>query len=1409
MLRVDYRLDIKLRVNIQSLAEYREAYAAVLAYADGDVEVAPEGVQPLRVLADPWSSPPARRVILNKAIRRLAPSKVPWVEARHLTSVILSAWPIAASGEVETDRNLHWALTTGQDHLDAWRDQHPEAAAFLQAAVSWICDGQPPSLCFGPLVSLYDVIKYAERTLSELRAVVWFERFHNEKTLEDVGIHIAKSRERVRQIEGDAVGVVAIRLSEMLRHPFYGLLIRHHLDAIGLRLVSAASEAEGRLTKNRISHWADEILERSDAKVAKLFLKLQDEVSGDVADVLDWFSRSGHPLRGGRTSQPVSDREVAAIVDAFAEATGGGRYGSIQALADITQIELEKIRALLPFAGLTAQGDIVIPGSVRATDRRVVRAIELLAQSDRPLHAAEIFAGGLVDNPDESWTYGGLVNALGDVPSMVATDEFGVFDLLTRCPSKQVIDRRSPAPAAEISVDGPPWSGCASFDPSAWPAPSELAFPAAVASTLRHRRSMLPGDRRVSICELLMVDEAAALRDWFSIADPTGSDTETAGITLLAAYWAICRVTAFGGREAWGALSAIAGEAMRSFIWSSTMPRSQAIEAIIRAIHALHLRHSFSCGDNIWITTLRLQAGFQHGDIAYLRDWIADPDRMPPALRMLSVDPDSGISRLLGGLTEVAMGERDAASFCKKVEHLPWWPGWNAETLVAALDRPPLSHRAFRRRLDDDADREDLLATPTEQLSASVDQTQSHNITSIPGLRLHLGRGASSVRMPLPDVLHISPGPVTLVCGGARVGGSVSEGGQATWFTSDGYITLPLRGNRVRTVEIQREGVLLATSAVELWHADESLLVFDLRADQPIGLNPIQSRISPTGPHAVLFHDSLNFSIEPDDEGPLDDEHRLAIYRTGLPAGLTVSCLGEVVWQYEPPEASRMVVSIPGATLLADASDANWGDACSLRMVAIPDDFIPTKAVVAGQTLRVIPDGLEGRRSIPGYRVLPGSSPLSRQGRIEGKLKGQPVSIPIEVVVTRPPRGAALHDGDAWTPLTDNMHLDRSRHAHHRLWVNRPKDTPGPWVVFEGARPAVAFGQNGPLIGRALLGLGERVVVAPGTFNQTEGRIDIATSIDTGILLECVSTEPGSIRVVVAIPLAVDNPPQAFGWSRDGIFPLTIDADPAGYVLTLRGAPGRLDGIALFAEDTWLGSGYLSPPSIATWNLLGSPDQSAAFSFAKRASMPLLDAKVQDGVRRLIARQPLPFVPLLLENSTAPKDQHLASTILAAWSCPSDVATTLIEEYRQSRAVEHGPSSKLESLAALAPIALVRLLAAGWSCIGRAERVPTLTALALAGVPNATIAKLAARSALNSLPEVEAALLHDAVSATRCDAQFLASRAESSISSVAWSYLKGPAQAPVPNNLMTALSLPSLRHWLTAALLMRLLAEAR
>ncbi len=1413
-------------------SEYEDALRLILA-ASRDDDVVQGGVElPLVQLEDPWRNPAARQVMLHLGCRRTDTAR-----ARRLGRVRLNTL-----GCPDPVPDMLGLLTMPQAELDFLRASHPAVEPFLDAARGYLTGGASFSDAFAPCTSLWSMCRHVrlstDRGDHQRSLDIWRLRLQGSSGHE-IASSLGVSGQRVYQLNRIAEENFLKHLEGLQTSPLAASLFAYHLDTAGSAVLRAGVDETGVVRGSDIERLAWEVLPSDNAFVLTAVHAVRSHASAGTAELLAWEPRCAGPLAGGWTLLPLADGDVAAVREAHEATAIGGWLSFVPEITARTGLGEARLAAALRFAGLGLVGEAVIPARSRASIRRPAAVANILRAAPRPLHATEIFDQllGLGDPGLTDVSYRTLILDLQDDPEVFRQHGDSVFSVVvpghTAAQAAEVTeDPRPVGPDALFDPAAPSWSAPASFDAASW---AEEAFNgdfiAEVAATLLDRRDRT-GERGASVGELIHADEGDALLRWARTApvpldDTTEAGRDAVGMTLLAAHCAAARLSDAGGRDTWRILFDVAGPGVRDFMFHpSEMLRGRMLDAVVRAIHALRLRRAWPYNCDNWITALRLQCGFHHGDTAHIRDWILAPENLPPALCLLSHDTATGVARLLADIRLAVAGRLSAAEVHARHAASPWWPCWTAAEFADGLVRERRSYQyqpgphapapeaqpqaqppVPRPTIGDDPP-EDLLgrgapAAPY-RVGAPVPPQEDGKLS----WQVSLSPGARSYLLTLPACLTPGEGAVAVICDGARVGVRAAADGTVTWFAEGGTLALPLSGPRVRQVRLERERLPARDMAVELWAADAYLRVVDLRTIRPALLNPYRSRLALSAPVALLCHAALVLSHAPLEERPLDDEHRLMLFPAGLPEDFAVSCEGEVVWQPFPPEAGREVLDLPGACLFGDGASVSWGGEITLQPMGLPTGFEPTRALVGGQSLRADPAASGGNGVLSGYRVLPGMTPLLRQGRLDGVLEGRKVSIPLSVLLRRPPRGAALHNGERWQGIPpEGFWLDRSRNAGHRLWSPCPEGADVLAVMFDGARPVAAVGQHGVTFGRGLFGLGEEVGLGRGGFDQSDPPLAVAPCRDSGLVRRASLAGAGAV-LHLSSPLGAHAGLTAVGWSKAGLRPLAVEPVGDGSALTVPTDGDTLSGIAIFAGGEWQGTAFLIQPVAAVANLLLSPDPAAALGFALDAHLPVLHEQIRKRFPKLLDRTSA-LAGVLLARSGTTVGQHAATVLLSAWSPPGAVGRAMMQAHLAASDVTGRALTDLECLAAAAPTAVIQLLPSGWDLVRRIDRPGMLARIAVSALPQSGLVRLAARGVGCGLPEVEDLLIEEAVAATRCDPNFLASRSEASVLSLAWAFLKDPRRGDMPRTLQTVLTLPSLRRWLNAALLRRLLNEAR
>ncbi|MDJ0391152.1 sigma factor-like helix-turn-helix DNA-binding protein [Roseomonas sp. E05] len=1356
---------------------------------------------PLRLVEDVWAEPTARKLLRPLLVGRLAPAGTPDLGIHR--AGLMAAVPSLAPDT----RSILWTVEVPQPEFDDWRRTTPHAEPALRAIGRWLLDG-------GKSLGA----AYAAEFTAEALMDVFLARFEGRqkqlllaradgRTLQELADKQGVTRERIRQISTKTLRILAADLARA-QGVFMPAVqaLAHHAEALAGRVLTAASEAESILRSGTERRWICRALPPSEARVLLILDDAAAEMPPEEAAAFDPLSRIGRPLAGGRTSLPWSDDDIARLRDAFASACGERRFSSLSDVAHEAALPEAAVRDLAALAGLSIHGPAVLDSNWKAADLRGAFAASVLAKAGRPLHQAEIFMAGLGDTAFPEWSYRGLIQALQAAPEAFRSDGSSLWALREGLEGgADVVDLRPDCPRMRAGPDArtPPFSPrqrlLAGLDPAG---PAFVAEAAArIGAALRH----LPGDGPRSLAEV--VGDPAdldTLLAWLHAPWPQGGSIDSApvGLCLLAASVAATRRTATEGWGTWETLRNACGmDARRALFNTQDAPEHRTLSAILRAVATHRLRHALDHQGDPWVTLLRLQWGFRRADLASLPHWLRDNEEPPPAIRHLAAAPETGVAELWSALKAAASGRPNAEALMA-AETLPWWPDWSVrEVLDRLADPAPVRPRGGR--CPDDA-------TPGDDRAATGEGTLKQ---ALPQLATRLSEAGDRFEVHLPPRLSLPPGPVVASGEGFRVGGVVGATGEVAWHHGTGWLALPLRGPGARDLRIEAaaadDPLLLH---VRLWDPEAFLAVFDLARAGRTALDPYAANLSPAGPHALLLHEGLAASAAADEEAALDGGYRLLVYRKGLPDRFEVACDGQAVWQSQRQEA-RPVLDMPPATLSGDGGKLGWGQTCAIEASGLPDGFVPSRAHVGGQTLR--PSGGGPPWKFEGYVLLPGADPAHLKARIEGRLDGVRAAVPAVVHVRRPERGAALRRDGTVRHLLSSSVVDRTRDAGSRLWVSRPADeASADYVVLEGVRPAARHGYHGALLSGVLVALGEPLTVAPGSFNRNGRSFPVAAAVLDRVVIASASPEGGTLRLTFSAPLSWSEGHRVHGWGRWGSAELAVGrASPDGMHLDVEPPRDDLAGIVVSHGSAWLGSAYLRPDPIAeTAEFLADGDLEERLGFALSARLPLLGGAALKAAGQRLLGADRATLAVLLRGIPDTQREYVAGRLLARWVHRSDEAAALVRDFESALEHSRPAAPLLERLVRAAPCAAARILRDGMEGMARARQKRLLTALMIRtwppGLPDGC-GMPSPGDPDRCAAEADATLLEVACRATRTDRQFLASRAEASIASLAWAASQQVQPQEQPENLATALALPPVRRWIAAHLLARLILTGR
>jgi hypothetical protein len=1423
------------------------AAAGPLAHADKAAVPGLEGgvIAEQRLLADPWDDPAARRAVGFLALARLGD---------RLSTIRIDPLPLDGDGH-----SLHWLCFASQGEIAAWRATDPDAAPVLDAVWRWLQGevfsyGSALATAFPPAP-----IREAFFVLLPQRALEVLRRRAAGENLEAIATLHGVTRERIRQIERGAARrlATAIIARKATHHPAV-LALFAQARRLAAEVLAAASASEGRLPDAGRDAWVRRLLPQRDAEFLLILLRVGEEVDDDIRPLFDPLAGMGRRFQDGRTAQPWRDEDVAALAAAFDRLAGDRRrrWTGLDALATAAGRSRETVAALARFAGLTVQDAWVVDGRLKHADLIRGMVAEVMAGTTRALHHAELLEA-LVSRGfggDSAWH--DIQRALADDPQTFVTDGNALWQLRAAL-GDTVEDRRpdhpdlpaSPRPEilAQRLADEPDTRGHRVAPLLAGLIPHRPGFGVQAGERYAATLADLPTHERMSLVQVLHPDDETMLLDWMAVAvadesvQPSSETTRRAaeGLALLAAFIAAIRRNCGADGAFWTSILAACGAPARDWIFNSQQaPRDWVRARLVEVVATWRLRHAFAFRADPWATLIGLQAGFLPCDLDALPGWLAT-DRPPVAIRhLVAPGPNHAAETALiwAVLRAHRAGTLGSDAVASLVERSPWWPAWTAEEACRACTapRPPAVAGGDPATPEpgDDADMPGPAGAtsglaPADGVAGNGPDgdggthPQATDPATVPTLaeafQVRLAPDGGSFRLMLPERLRLTAGPATLVGSTFRVGATVQEDGLVRWHTPHPWAALALRGTAERLVRLERDGEPPQAVTLRLWAPDAYLAAYVLASGQGLAFDPFVSPLPRTGGVALLLHRDLQISAAADAEHTLDDTYLVAVFPAGLPVGTTVSCDGEVLWLAEVQPVSRRLLDGLTQQLALAGVSPRWGAPVDLVLSDPPAGFVPRRAVIGDQRITAAASGGTSWR-FPGFLLRPGLDVLRRRGRLEGRLADEPVSVRVEVLLAQAPAGAALHGPTGWQPLDPAAAFATGRHAASRLWACLPvQDNARDWIIFEGPRPVAAYRSQGVVLDRLVHGFGEALRLEPLCFNRDDSGLPLAAHVlDTGIVRNG-GQEDGRPWLDLATPLGWTERHRALAWSRRGDMTALVPADNvAGAIRLAFAAPAHpIDGICLFHGESWLGSALLAPDGVAAAGsfLSAVAGGAAGLRLAVTGRLPVLAAGVIGKARTRLRVGGGPALAALLDSAPDTDAMaHLLGRLLEGWTATPELAVELVSAFVDSLgsiSLTGAPLPSLQRLADAAPCSVVRVVAHGVQPLRRHDRAGVAEALIRTLLPPAVRAATAAVPAGGIGTAAEQATLEAAVAVTDFDRNFLASRADASIASLAWACASQPRPIGHDPNLATALTYAPVRRWLTMHLLARLARELR
>jgi len=1384
---------------------------------------------PIRMLDDPWSSAVARRAIAFLAFRKIGTGTFSTVQTN----------PLPLNGEIRT---LGWLFQASQAEIDAWRAADPLSVAVLRAVTEWL---QRTFATFGGALAaafpVADLFKQLTLPLDPRDRIVLTERSKG-LTLEEVGLSLDLTRERVRQIEEQATEYLISRFASLLSggHPL-ALALAAHARTLARRVVAAGSAAETTLSSERRRRWILTTLAGDEAIFLLALYDRAEKVKKNGGEAFDPFQSAGLVLAGGITSLPWSDLHLTAIRNAFARLIRQSvtSWTQIDVLAREADVTEEAVEALAELAELVVDGsNVFVRGRDVATVRRAYLA-DILSAADRPMHYTEM-AEACLDVGVELFSIRDIQRALIEDPDTFATDGNGLWQVRARF-GETVSDQRPdspimPEPWSEhkvrqvLAAMPPPESLRSHLFTGMDPGSSQFAVEAgvAIATALARVPCRSVGEILTNPSDNDALDTWAlrgSLPGWDEGADVT--KRARIGLTILSAAVVAARALGHRDESAWvGARGGFGPDLTNVLFNSQSALRASSQTAMLEAVHIHHLRSAFSFRADPWLSLLTLHAGLFRDELASLPIWLAIQQAAPTSVRQLVAEGPNHSSyfacfwNVLAAVQRRVIGAEAVAALA---ERNPWWPGWEVADVCRALE--PSLYRPERRAIAQDSlavleakQGSEVQVGPPEGSEEAVQPSASSKkidggleapepgIPSGPTLenpRIWLDASADVFVMELPKYMALPSGPIALSGDGFRVGGAIGEGGAVQWHTEEPIVRLPVKGPSERVITVEPAGRPPMTQVIRLWKPEEYILAYDLRAPERGALDPFVISFPPGRPFAILMHRSLTASEAPTVERGLDSAYVLRIWQGGVPEGTTLSAGGEEVWRAEVQSNTRRLLTVQPVTLTARGKGVAWGGICNLMARVVPEGFIPSRACVGTQVLKAEAAGHGW--NFPGYSLLPGMDPLRRRGRIEGRWNGERATIPARIAIEQAPNGGAIRDTSGWHPIDLDAPFNTARHGDATLWVSRPEGTDEvPWYVMEGPCPVASYSSNGVRVApMRLAALGEPLIVAPQRFDIRGSFVSVASNVtDSGIVVSSYR-EGKNVSISTETPTEWTDGHSAIIWSAEGVEEVQgILAGENGNTLLVPLPDQTPYGIALFYETAWLGTAHLAanPKRTTAIFLRHAPNWQDALRLAVDARLPLLASEALSAVRARVYADGAGSLNALLE----PHHAYAARRILEGWQPDLSLCRSLVERFRTSHStVALGPTA-LDALFQIAPCSAIRAMHLGMSTLPRAERVRLMYMLAVRSLPDGMRPAEGEIADPSALVGAEHRLKETAARDERLDTNFLAGRAEASIASLAWRTVSTDIPQGFPENLSTALSLAPVRRWLGVHLIIRL-----
>jgi hypothetical protein len=184
------------------------------------------------------------------------------------------------------------------------------------------------------------------------------------KTLAEISIAFDVTRERIRQIESDAAQSLCDRILNLHRsgHPAV-LALLVHAQRLAKTILAMAIEAQGTLSEERKNHWIGRSLSDAEALFMRVLLRVLEEMIDEKKALFDPFQAVGHPLAGGLSLLPWTDRELDGVRSAFDQLTDDRvhRWARAEDVAAGARVPVTAIDELASLSGLVRVGRYLLP----------------------------------------------------------------------------------------------------------------------------------------------------------------------------------------------------------------------------------------------------------------------------------------------------------------------------------------------------------------------------------------------------------------------------------------------------------------------------------------------------------------------------------------------------------------------------------------------------------------------------------------------------------------------------------------------------------------------------------------------------------------------------------------------------------------------------------------------------------------------------------------------------------------------------------------------------------------------------------------------------------------------------------------------------------------------------------------